>query len=153
MPPIFDGPASSFICDAWDGPAQKGDRSVYVKATVTLSIKNSIYQESLCSTGTPDSESGMDKGCEWEKEWEDIQRVRRHLDIPGEISFISRYRAARLTVEFPSKDRSIRRILEQSFLAYITPVGIRRLPQDSSHSTRPSLKSRKRRFTPFVANA
>lgn len=30
-------------------------------------------------------ESGTDKGCEWEKDWEDVQRVCRHLDIPCEM--------------------------------------------------------------------
>jgi tRNA U34 2-thiouridine synthase MnmA/TrmU len=27
-------------------------------------------------------ESGSDVGCEWEKDWEDVQRVCRKLDIP-----------------------------------------------------------------------
>ena len=27
-------------------------------------------------------ESGTDVGCEWEKDWEDVQRVCRKLDIP-----------------------------------------------------------------------
>lgn len=27
-------------------------------------------------------ESGTDKGCEWEKDWEDVQQVCRKLDIP-----------------------------------------------------------------------
>jgi tRNA methyl transferase len=27
-------------------------------------------------------ESGTDKGCEWEKDWEDVERVCRKLDIP-----------------------------------------------------------------------
>ena len=27
-------------------------------------------------------ESGTDKGCEWEKDWEDVQSVCKKLDIP-----------------------------------------------------------------------
>lgn len=27
-------------------------------------------------------ESGTDAGCEWEKDWEDVQRVCKKLDIP-----------------------------------------------------------------------
>lgn len=27
-------------------------------------------------------ESGTDKGCEWEKDWEDVQRVCRMIDLP-----------------------------------------------------------------------
>lgn len=27
-------------------------------------------------------ESGSDDGCEWKKDWEDVQRVCRMLDIP-----------------------------------------------------------------------
>ena len=30
-------------------------------------------------------ESGTDKGCEWEKDWEDVTRVCRMLDIPCEM--------------------------------------------------------------------
>jgi len=31
-------------------------------------------------------ESGTDIGCEWEKDWEDVQRVCRKLDIPCQMS-------------------------------------------------------------------
>jgi len=31
-------------------------------------------------------ESGTDVGCEWEKDWEDVQRVCRKLDIPCRMS-------------------------------------------------------------------
>lgn len=27
-------------------------------------------------------ESGTDKGCEWEKDWEDVQLVSKHLGVP-----------------------------------------------------------------------
>jgi len=30
-------------------------------------------------------ESGTDIGCEWEKDWEDVQRVCRKLDIPCQM--------------------------------------------------------------------
>jgi tRNA methyl transferase len=30
-------------------------------------------------------ESGTDVGCEWEKDWEDVQRVCRKLDIPCQM--------------------------------------------------------------------
>jgi tRNA-specific 2-thiouridylase len=30
-------------------------------------------------------ESGTDKGCEWEKDWEDVQRVCKVLDIPCQM--------------------------------------------------------------------
>ncbi|THH20893.1 hypothetical protein EW146_g548 [Bondarzewia mesenterica] len=35
-------------------------------------------------------ESGTDKGCEWEKDWEDVQRVCRKLDIPCQMIDLSR---------------------------------------------------------------
>ena len=30
-------------------------------------------------------ESGSDTGCEWEKDWEDVQRVCRLLDLPCQM--------------------------------------------------------------------
>jgi len=30
-------------------------------------------------------ESGTDKGCEWEKDWEDVQLVCKKLDIPCQL--------------------------------------------------------------------
>ena len=27
-------------------------------------------------------ESGTDKGCEWEKDWEDVRLVSKHLGVP-----------------------------------------------------------------------
>ncbi|KAH0590963.1 tRNA-specific 2-thiouridylase mnmA [Termitomyces sp. J132] len=35
-------------------------------------------------------ESGTDKGCEWEKDWEDVQRVCTLLDIPCQMIDLSR---------------------------------------------------------------
>ncbi|ETW86243.1 hypothetical protein HETIRDRAFT_311357 [Heterobasidion irregulare TC 32-1] len=35
-------------------------------------------------------ESGTDKGCEWEKDWEDVQRVCEKLDIPCQMVDCSR---------------------------------------------------------------
>ncbi|KAM6500137.1 tRNA-specific 2-thiouridylase [Amanita muscaria] len=35
-------------------------------------------------------ESGTDRGCEWEKDWEDVQRVCRMLDIPCHLIDLSR---------------------------------------------------------------
>ncbi|KAF8884783.1 tRNA-specific 2-thiouridylase [Infundibulicybe gibba] len=35
-------------------------------------------------------ETGTDKGCEWEKDWEDVQRVCKLLDIPCEMIDLSR---------------------------------------------------------------
>lgn len=30
-------------------------------------------------------ESGTDEGCEWKRDWEDVQRVCRMLDLPCEM--------------------------------------------------------------------
>jgi tRNA U34 2-thiouridine synthase MnmA/TrmU len=30
-------------------------------------------------------ESGTDQGCEWEKDWEDVQRVCKTLDLPCQM--------------------------------------------------------------------
>jgi tRNA U34 2-thiouridine synthase MnmA/TrmU len=30
-------------------------------------------------------EFANDKGCEWEKDWEDVQRVCKQLDLPCEL--------------------------------------------------------------------
>lgn len=30
-------------------------------------------------------ESGTDEGCEWKKDWEDVQRVCKVLDIPVKL--------------------------------------------------------------------
>ncbi|KAG6905769.1 hypothetical protein DXG01_000836 [Tephrocybe rancida] len=35
-------------------------------------------------------ESGSDKGCEWEKDWEDVQRVCKLLDLPCRLIDLSR---------------------------------------------------------------
>ncbi|KAK7467238.1 hypothetical protein VKT23_004295 [Stygiomarasmius scandens] len=35
-------------------------------------------------------ESGTDKGCEWEKDWQDVQRVCKSLDIPCKMIDLSR---------------------------------------------------------------
>ncbi|KAF9447429.1 5-methylaminomethyl-2-thiouridylate-methyltransferase [Macrolepiota fuliginosa MF-IS2] len=35
-------------------------------------------------------ESGTDRGCEWEKDWEDVQQVCRKLDIPCQMIDLSR---------------------------------------------------------------
>ncbi|KAF6759679.1 tRNA-specific 2-thiouridylase [Ephemerocybe angulata] len=35
-------------------------------------------------------ESGPDKGCEWEKDWEDLQRVCKVLDIPVTMVDVSK---------------------------------------------------------------
>ncbi|KAF9014244.1 5-methylaminomethyl-2-thiouridylate-methyltransferase [Cyathus striatus] len=35
-------------------------------------------------------ESGSDKGCEWEKDWEDVQRVCKHIGMPCEMIDLSR---------------------------------------------------------------
>ncbi|KZT23973.1 5-methylaminomethyl-2-thiouridylate-methyltransferase [Neolentinus lepideus HHB14362 ss-1] len=35
-------------------------------------------------------ESGTDKGCEWEKDWEDVQRVCKMLDLPCRMVDLSR---------------------------------------------------------------
>ncbi|PCH37936.1 5-methylaminomethyl-2-thiouridylate-methyltransferase [Wolfiporia cocos MD-104 SS10] len=35
-------------------------------------------------------ESGTDSGCEWKKDWEDVQRVCRYLDIPCRMIDLSR---------------------------------------------------------------
>ncbi|TFK46652.1 5-methylaminomethyl-2-thiouridylate-methyltransferase [Heliocybe sulcata] len=35
-------------------------------------------------------ESGTDKGCEWEKDWEDVQRVCKMLDLPCKMVDLSR---------------------------------------------------------------
>ncbi|PAV23972.1 tRNA 5-methylaminomethyl-2-thiouridylate-methyltransferase [Pyrrhoderma noxium] len=35
-------------------------------------------------------ETGTDKGCEWEKDWEDVQRVCRQLDIPHKLIDLSK---------------------------------------------------------------
>lgn len=34
-------------------------------------------------------ESGTDKGCEWEKDWEDVQRVCKKLDLPCQMIDLS----------------------------------------------------------------
>lgn len=36
-------------------------------------------------------ESGTDRGCEWERDWEDVQRVCRLLDLPCEMVRLRTY--------------------------------------------------------------
>ncbi|KAI0693356.1 tRNA-specific 2-thiouridylase [Cytidiella melzeri] len=43
----------------------------------------------MCNWDTRD-ESGTDNGCEWKKDWSDVQRVCKHLDIPVEMVDLSR---------------------------------------------------------------
>ncbi|KAG6885873.1 hypothetical protein C0993_008392 [Termitomyces sp. T159_Od127] len=60
-------------------------------------------------------ESGTDKGCEWEKDWEDVQRVCKLLDIPCQL--LCRPQLLRATDE--TKDQTY-------FLAGISEKGLRR---------------------------
>lgn len=43
-------------------------------------------------------ESGTDKGCEWEKDWEDVQLVCKKLDIPCSLVSWSRFRRTLLVL-------------------------------------------------------
>jgi tRNA-5-taurinomethyluridine 2-sulfurtransferase len=36
-------------------------------------------------------ESGTDTGCEWEKDWEDVRLVSRHLGIPCRMVRVKRW--------------------------------------------------------------
>ena len=36
-------------------------------------------------------ESGTDKGCEWERDWQDVQSVCRKLDLPCELVCVVLY--------------------------------------------------------------
>jgi tRNA U34 2-thiouridine synthase MnmA/TrmU len=36
-------------------------------------------------------ESGSDQGCEWERDWEDVQRVCALLDIPCQMVWLVRF--------------------------------------------------------------
>ena len=74
-------------------------------------------------------ESGTDKGCEWEKDWGDVQRVCRHLDVPCEMVCCSPLSHVIIDNRFSSKDRPIKRILEQSFPACSTPMGTGRVTE------------------------
>lgn len=58
-------------------------------------------------------ESGTDKGCEWEKDWEDVQRVCKVLDVPCEM--VRSLNRPDLHLDLMrNQDRSITPILEQS---------------------------------------
>lgn len=48
-------------------------------------------------------ESGSDHGCEWKKDWEDVQRVCRMLSIPCEMvstSYLSPLKCSRETTYY-----------------------------------------------------
>jgi hypothetical protein len=54
-------------------------------------------------------EWGTDKGCEWEKDWEDVQRVCKVLDIPCEMVCLY---PMPVSLSNSSEDRSITRVLD-----------------------------------------
>lgn len=59
-------------------------------------------------------ESGTDEGCEWKKDWEDVQRVCKVLDIPVKLvrdSFVQ-YTAVRMFAKW-FVDRFVERVLAE----------------------------------------
>lgn len=57
-------------------------------------------------------ESGTDQGCEWEKDWEDVQQVCKQLDIPCEMVLKPLLLCAPSHTQ--NADRPVARVLEQS---------------------------------------
>ena len=70
-------------------------------------------------------ESGTDSGCEWKKDWSDVQRVCAHLDIPVRMVrlLFAQYFFLLITTVL---GRSFKRILDQSIRTLPSSMGIRR---------------------------
>jgi tRNA U34 2-thiouridine synthase MnmA/TrmU len=66
-------------------------------------------------------ESGTDKGCEWEKDWEDVQRVCKVLDLPCQM--VNTFYNFMPTLMLMDADRSFERVLESCIRAFITCLG------------------------------
>jgi hypothetical protein len=70
-------------------------------------------------------ESGTDVGCEWEKDWEDVQRVCQKLDIPCRLVRQS-HRLGPVTFdahEQKSLDRPVKRLLAKGVRARDQDMG------------------------------
>ena len=50
--------------------------------TLTLFVQDYDLSAIFMRNWDTRDESGTDRGCEWEKDWEDVQRVCKILDIP-----------------------------------------------------------------------
>jgi tRNA methyl transferase len=70
-------------------------------------------------------ESGTDVGCEWEKDWQDVQSVCQKLDIPCRMVgyFHRSVPVAFDTHEQKSLDRPVKRLLAESVRARDQDMG------------------------------
>ena len=58
-------------------------------------------------------ESGSDTGCEWEKDWEDVQRVCKVLDIPCKLVSVDLYFESLADLTVQEAGGSIERVLDK----------------------------------------
>lgn len=69
-------------------------------------------------------ESGTDVGCEWKKDWEDVQRVCRKLDIPCRmVCKFRRFDPVAFDTTKESLDRPVEGVLGKSIRACSQDVG------------------------------
>ena len=73
-------------------------------------------------------ESGTDKGCEWEKDWEDVRLVSKRLDIPCRMVRVRRIDTSVCSCG-PLQGRSHEGILEQRLPTIPESVGNRWNPK------------------------
>ena len=68
-------------------------------------------------------ESGTDTGCEWEKDWEDVRLVSKHLGIPCRMVRVRPPIHLKCIHRGTLKGRSHERVLEQCVPAFLESVG------------------------------
>lgn len=99
--------------------AKKVSREIYSYVITNLLQDYDLSAVFMRNWDTRD-ESGSDVGCEWEKDWEDVQRVCRQIGLP--CSMVSIVPAWRDPIHV-HLERFFERVLESSFCACIGVLG------------------------------
>lgn len=93
-------------------------------------------------------ESGTDRGCEWEEDWEDVQRVCKVLDIPCDL-VRNTPRPAFLSLKgFRWTSRKRTGTMSSSLLWTIGPTVVRPTQMSSATGSYPNMNATRLAFIP-----
>src|SRR5258708_15003104 len=93
-------------------------------------------------------ESGTDRGCEWEQDWEDVQRVCKVLDIPCDLVRNTPRPVFLFLEHFRSTSRKRTGTTSSSLLWTIGPMVSRPIRMSSATGSYSDVKSSRLVFTP-----